>query len=253
MKKVVILGCGPAGLLAAHAANLLRMQPKIYALMKPSVINGAQFVHGDEAIHGLECGEPSVVTYSKLGTRDGYAQKVYGSADAPCSWDSFPEGDQKAWSMHDIYQTLWALYSDAVTDLRVFGSDIAPLEKEYDLVISTIPRMTICVKRHDFTSQRVLFREGVPFRREGNWIEYNGEPTTPYYRTSSLFGHASTEFGEVGSWTVPPAGLQQGIKPLGHDCDCHPKTKFVGRFGRWEKGVLVHHAFQEAFDALQSL
>jgi len=248
--KVAILGCGPAGLLATHAAQLMHINPKVFAIKKPSVINGAQFIH--DSIHGLDLGAAQPVDFRKVGDKAGYAFKVYGSRDAECSWDLFPSGELPAWPMHGVYDTLWSLYEELVTDCRLFPSDIRTLESEYDLVISTIPRMTICQRKHDFRSQRVLFSNRAAFRTTGNFIEYNGEVDVPYYRTSRLFGYGSTEFGEHHKLHVP-ADMQAGVKPLGTNCDCHPKVVFVGRFGKWQKGVLVHHAFQEAFDALQQL
>ncbi len=253
MKRVAILGCGPAGLLAAHAAQLMHMESDtaLFAIKQQSVIQGAQFIH--EEIPGLDCGIPVPVMFLKCGTKEGYAEKVYGDALAPCSFDLLPEGEHQAWPMHEVYSTLWDLYSDGINDKRIYPHDIRPLEQEFDLVISTIPRMMLCLRRHSFASQKVYFRQRAALRTTGNFIEYNGDPDALHYRSSHLFGHESTEFGEYNNRASILAQLTEGIKPLSTSCTCHPKTLFVGRFGKWQKGVLVHHAFQEVANALQQL
>lgn len=251
MKRVAILGCGPAGLLAAHAASIAHVDATIFAVKQRSIISGAQFIH--EPIAMLEVGNPSSVRYTKLGTKEGYATKVYADPVAPCSWDLLPEGDHPAWPMTSVYELLWDLYAADVHDKRIYPHDLRPLEEQYDLVICTIPRMTLCMRKHSFASVRVFFRDKAVLGAQGNFIEYNGLPEIPHYRSSRLFGHDSLEFGEVGSWAQQPTDMRVGVKPLSTSCNCHPNTLFVGRFGKWQKGVLVHHAFQEVVDALQQL
>jgi hypothetical protein len=249
MKRVAILGCGPAGLLAAHAASIAHVDSQIFAVKQPSVINGAQFIH--EPIAMLDVGDPSTVHYTKQGAREGYATKVYGDPNAPCSWDLLPEGDHPAWPMLGIYELLWELYAGDVHDKRIYPHDLRPLEEQYDLVICTIPRMTLCLRKHSFASVRVFFSDRSTFGAMPNFIEYDGRESVEHYRKSRLFGHESLEFGDHAE--RHREGLRAGVKPLSTSCNCHPKTLFVGRFGKWQKGQLVHHAFQDALKALQEL
>ena len=69
---------------------------------------------------------------------------------------------------------------------------------------------------------------------------YNGDPLWTWYRASLIDGHAALES------TKPFSGAWSGVKPLATTCDCYRQIKRVGRFGRWQKGVLVHHAFAQA-------
>jgi hypothetical protein len=259
VKKVAILGCGPAGLLAAHAAHIMRLDTKVFAIKEPSAINGAQFLH--EEIPQLDCGTSRPIVIRKFGTAEGYAEKVYGDAGAPTSFDLLQEGEVPAWPMQPLYQLLWDLYSDLIRDVKLFPADIKALLDEYDLVISTVPRPILCKHRglHSFDSQRVFFSPNAMFRtNEPDYIVYNGNSGKheDWYRCSRIWGLESTE--------VSTARLSEGeafvrnykasgTKPLETNCTCWPDMLCVGRFGKWQKGVLVHHAFKEAFDALQSL
>src|SRR5262245_15995908 len=83
--RVVVLGCGPAGLLAAHAASLYGCDVRILSIRQPSIISGAQFLH--EHIPGVTGDIDGHVLFMKAGTAGGYAKKVYGNSRIPTSWD----------------------------------------------------------------------------------------------------------------------------------------------------------------------
>jgi hypothetical protein len=259
MKKVAILGCGPAGLLAAHAAHILRVDAKVFGIKQMSVIDGAQFLH--EEIPHLDCGTPKPIKIIKFGTAEGYANKVYGDVGAPCSFDLLQPGEVPAWPMQPTYQLLWDLYSELITNVRLFPADIGVLVNEYDLVISTVPRQLLCKHRgvHEFDSQHVFFAHRAMYRSsEPAYVVYNGNDGEheDWYRCSKIWGLESTEvsaarLSEADAFVR--AYTKHGIKPLSTNCTCDPDVLRIGRFGKWQKGVLVHHAFQEALNALQSL
>jgi hypothetical protein len=256
MKQIAILGCGPAGLLAAHACRGTGAAVRVYAIKQPSVISGAQFLH--EEIPDLGCGEAQGIFIEKIGTKEGYATKVYGHPDAPCSFDLLETGEHDAWPMLGIYTKLWEMYVDLVRDVRLYPADIKPLMRDYDLVISTVPRPLLCnyPGSHTFPGQAVFFdaKAEMASYDEGSFICYNGDSNHDWYRTSSIFGTDSTEYSTAmpGSWPSDKP-LAQGMKPLSSNCNCHKGMLCVGRFGKWQKGVLVHHAYQEVVDALQQL
>lgn len=245
---VAVLGCGPAGLLAAHAAKQEgAREVGVFSLRQKSMISGAQYVH--EAIPGLTAASPdALIRYIKHGTRAGYATKVYGSPDAPCSWDHFESGEVHAWQMEKVYDALWDEWYDEIQDGRVDAGDIAILLDDYDLVISAIPKTQTCIRDHDFRWKNVWIADynSLPYETD-NVILYNGDPLDHWYRASRLFGHDSTES------TDPMTGAKRGMKPLSNDCDCWKEITYVGRFGKWEKGVLVHHAYRDAIGACRAL
>lgn len=249
--KVAVLGCGPAGLLAAHTAESKGAEVTIFSQPSKSPIHGAQFIH--EPIPGLTHDTPDdYVRFIKHGTRAGYAEKVYGKSDAPCSWDHFEDGFVPAWQTEKVYDVLWERFAGSIVPLRVDPGDIPIWLDDYDRVFSTIPKPQLCIRGHEFTWKNVWIADycSLPYDVRNNVILYNGDPLDHWYRASRLFGHDATES------TDPMSGAVPGMKPLSNNCDCWPELVNVGRFGKWEKGILVHHAYgqvTEALDAVQPL
>lgn len=248
--EVLILGCGPAGLIAAQAADAAGATVSIASKRTKSVMPGAQFIH--EPIPGL-VGEQGArtITFEKIGTREGYAAKVYGSPDAPCSWDEFPEGEVVAYPIGAIYDRLWEKWSpevvNEVVDAEWLRYEISS-EVEWDLIVSSIPAPAICHSRHVFRHQDIYITDHA-WRGVGeDTIVYNGDTADHWYRSSKLFGHEYTES------TIRTPTAVHGMKPLSNNCDCwQGKVLRIGRFGKWEKGVLVHHAYEEVTRALHQL
>jgi hypothetical protein len=251
MIRVVVLGCGPAGLLAAHAASLHGCDVHILSLKQPSFINGAQFLH--EGIPGVTKEPDGHVLFTKTGSRDGYARKVYGSAKMPVSWDLWENAvSRPAWSMQKSYSLLWKMYVRGIKHFPVNSiEDIEAAEQiGADLYITSLPATSMCYNNeHIFESVPMYVSRRFDAPIPENTIIYNGHVDVPWHRASSLFGHRSMEFSRR------PMGVNAlvGTKPTAHNCDCNPHWMRVGRFGRWKRGVLVHHAFNEVTRALQQV
>lgn len=244
--KVAVLGCGPAGLLSALAIEQCGHKPVIFSNPIKSRMPGAQFLHA--AIPGLTPDEPELfINFLKRGSAQGYAAKVYGRRDAPTSWDAFPEGRVGAWSLARAYDLLWERYRGRIVAGEVGREGLDLIEDRFDAALSTIPAQVLCDNpEHTFDSTTVWIRTG-PMPQGVNVIEYNGQPLVGYYRSSSIEGHGSVEFGH------PVRGADPGVKPLGTNCDCRHRFYRLGRFGTWKKGVLVHHAYEEAKALINAL
>lgn len=241
-RKVCVLGCGPAGMMVAHAATLRGCQVTIFSQYKPSVIGGAQYLH--QAIPEATGDEPDgVVELVKLGTRRRYAERVYGDPDAPTSWDDYSAGEHKVWNMRRAYSWLWYKYESRIVDVTVTPDKLARLGRGYFAILSTIPRHVFCTKpeEHTYTSQNVWITDDDIVA--DNTIVMNGEEG-PWYRACKIFETPGVE------WPSPQAGAVKVIKPLRTDCDCHQSVLKFGRYGLWRKGVLIHDAFNEAYGAL---
>jgi len=257
--NVCILGCGPAGLLAAHAVEREGGTVTIISLRHKSRIPGAVFLH--ESIPGLSSRKPDgTIFFQKEGTKRGYAKKVYGNPDAPCSWDLFPRGERRAWSMFILYDRLWARFRLRIKDHLIHQGLLQEITSAgFDLVISAIPVPTICHNdrhEHEHQSISVLNRSLDPLLGNSiyNGVIYNGDSRFNWYRTSNIFGHEATESTvpfTAEQTAVYGARVSLGYKPLQTDCDCHPGIERVGRFGRWEKGVLVHHSYKQTIELMQ--
>ncbi len=244
--KVVVLGCGPAGLLSAYAVEEAGHEVTILSKKEPSWIGGAQYLHRPvESLTGIAGHR---LRYLKLGDRDGYAEKVYGDRSAPCSWAEFGERDEiYGYPLQPVYQRLYNMYESKISNVVVGPLSIERLVDDFDLVISSIPRPALCRLGvggvHTFRSRSIAIKDQFAGLDINNLIVYSGRPEDSWYRMSNLWGHQSVEFA------APATGLANGVKPLGHDCDCHrdfdERLLFVGRFGRWEKGVLISDAYGE--------
>lgn len=248
-KLVTVLGCGPAGMLAAHAAiqnhNFVTI---ISDRTEPSRIGGAQFLH--RAIPGITSDDPDgVVEFKRMGDDRGYAEKVYGHPEAATSWWSYDEGEHPVWSMQDAYDKLWDLYGNLVVEQSVTW-DLVPTIPG-DIVVSCIPAPVVCPHRDVvgeptclFTSQDVWINQV-----EGKFIEpmtiiYSGHPEQPWYRASNIFDNASFEY----SFDPAPRSAVKIKKPLVTDCPGPERIKFyrLGRYGQWQKDRLIHHAYEGA-------
>jgi hypothetical protein len=255
--RVAVLGCGPAGLLAAHAVALAGHEPMIISeKAEPSKIPGAVYLH--KPVPELTTHEPdAMIRFVKLGSREGYAFKVYGSRFSACSWDKFDEGEYPAWSLQNVYKQLWTRYHDRIAERRITGAeDVRTLSEAFPLVISSIPAMTLCENdAHQFQSKKVWHQDEA-HRCVENYddpvIVYDGRigAGCDHYRTSMIFGEGATEYGELPKRQPRPNTVRSGLKPLSNNCDCLPDVLRVGRFGCWHRGVLSHHAFEKVWERM---
>jgi hypothetical protein len=255
-----ILGCGPAGLLAAHAAIGLGEDVTIFSRKTKSWLNGAQYLHG--SIPGLpsEDAEPVMLDYTLIGTADGYREKVYGK-----QWDGTVSPEEMleshpAWNIRTDYDFLWDEYQDLImdSDIHPRSLDLLGMQEHgmYDLIVSSIPAPALCSKGHTFASTEIWAAGdapgmgiSIPYKCPDNTVLCNGEPEPSWYRLSSLYGHKTVEW--PGSMNRPPInGAAKVVKPTMNNCDCFPNVLRVGRYGTWQKGVLAHEAFTTTLLAL---
>jgi hypothetical protein len=224
-KDIAILGCGPAGLLTAWAVEQAGYCPVIFSRPEKSQMPGAQFLH--ESIPDVTNDDP----------------------EAPTSWDAFHEGPVKAWSLAAAYDRLWDRYRPDLVEGEVTPRLLDGIESRFTRAFSTVPAYLLCANEHHrFPAAQVWIRnwessaEGWGFGND--FVEYNGHPGTGYYRASKIGDQCSMEFGHRVGRADP------GAKPLDTTCNCRPFFQRLGRFGKWRKGVLVHHAYKEAGLAL---
>jgi hypothetical protein len=251
MKSVTILGCGPAGLLAAQGAGDAGAKVTIVSRKQKSNIFGAQYLH--VPYPGLEVKHEGVHII-KRGDAEGYGRKVYNDPNRQTSWYNFEDGEMiPAWPMREIYDQLWDRWEDRIVDQELTPQRLDWLEMGgSDLLVSTIPAPALCsVDYHNFDSSSVLVSSS-RCQVNRNSIIYNGISKTPWYRASFLFGVMSTEYGSFRTqWTKSPPGDAVEIKkPQWTDCDCREQWKRVGRYGRWQRGVLAHTAYEEVYHVL---
>lgn len=263
MKSVAILGCGPAGLMVAHAAKMSGWDFRIYSRKAKSQLFGAQYLH--RPIPGLKHGGPRMITYQMRGTAEEYRRKVYGETwDGTVSPEDYPE-PHAAWDLRQAYEHMWFDYADEVVDVDLRECWPAGLDKRSfpvntytpDLVISTVPRTlwdddnshferTYIWALGDGDYERVHMHRPDPFH-----VVCDGTHDNPWYRVSNIFGYCTMEWPQFwnhpyATVTPPARGASRVAKPLRYTGTDHTGFIHLGRYGAWEKGVLTSDVFYEA-------
>lgn len=258
--KILVLGCGPAGLLAAHAASYAPdAYINIVSIKQRSELYGCQYLHGPIPDLALDT---TTVSYELRGSVSDYQRKVYG--DQPVPGGVSPAaltGSHPAWDIRQAYEQLWERYAGLVDDFPIDASDMGRMLSYYapDLVVNTIPLPLLCAEptAHSFTSQQCWAMgdapergQFVPIPRQEDTIVCDGTRDVSWYRTSTVFGYSTAEWS--GLRPKPPLeGVVAFNKPLATTCDCWPDMLRVGRYGSWTKGALSHEAFNTTIKKIQ--
>ena len=261
-ERILVLGCGPAGMIAAHAASSMGHDVSIIsANPRPSTMYGAQYLHAP--IPHVTEGRPVTVNYVLNGSTRGYRDKVYGALgrDLVVSPDALAE-NHSAWDIRYTYNRLWEMYGDKVTGWYVDGNNIDSIKPEWDLIISSIPKISLCSSSFacKFKSVEIWARGEAPERGialdvdvADSTVICNGLDIPTWYRASNIYGHKTIEWSfEAG--LVDPLVTDGGAlvrKPISNECNCHPEILRVGRYGKWKKGVLASDAYDDVTCALR--
>lgn len=257
--KVLVLGCGPAGLMAAHAvANATGGQAHIdiASRKRKSTMYGAQYLH--RPIPGAtDHLDWVMVDYYLRGTIDDYRSKVYGQTyDGSVSPEDLLER-HRAWNIAKTYDVLWDMYEARITDMDIKPHDINDARTEgdgYKYILNTIPLDKLCPKGHAFRYRTIKAAGSapdrgieIPYQCEPNTVVCNGNPEPSWYRLSNIFGMKTVEWPEI---VKPPLSHATIVKPVDTNCNCWPFMTRLGRYGTWTKGVLSHQAYFDTFDML---
>lgn len=265
-RRVAVLGAGPSGLLAAQAAHERGYDPIIFSRpplgdragsVAKSQLHGCQYLHAPVPSLSFAGGAGQPVDYTLRGTSQGYREKVYGpDSRVEVSPDEYGNAiPHLAWDLRLVYEKLWHQWLPAMRPLNVTHEEVViSLERgAWAKVFSTLPAHTICGDpTHTFTEQVVWAmgqREGTqdfPFSCSPFTVLCNGERDTGWYRIANVFGMTTVEWATTRK--PPIKGVVQVAKPLQTNCTCHQDKGLVrlGRYGKWQKGVLVHTAYTEA-------
>jgi hypothetical protein len=267
-KRAAVFGCGPAGLFAAHGLKQLGYHVNIYSKRRKSELFGAQYLHAP--IPGLTDGDDGIdVQYRLVGTPDGYRDKVYKGHPlvGPTSVQAL-ESKHRAWDIRRAYGVAWNLYRDLIQEANVTPEFLGvykwepnklpePMNefidvRQFDRVISSIPLRSLCYQpEHIFESQEVWAigdapERGVfcPITVAESEVICDGTKDRGWYRASNVYGYRTAEWPVDSKPPLP--NIARVEKPIGTNCVCYPGMERVGRYGRWLKGVLSHHAYLAA-------
>lgn len=264
--KVYILGAGPAGMFAAHAAHQAGHEPVLFAeKARRSTMFGAQYLH--TPIPGLSKSQPYAVQYQLRGTTDGYRRKVYGpEATNPVSPETLSTSHY-AWDIREAYNAAWEAYgSRVIASGRLKMADIVGMrEREPDVpIFSTLPLIDLCSNAdHVFVETSVWALGDAPPMNQFVSVDCppftvvcSGDPADLWYRVSNLFDHKTVEWPLSVSYTagVDPAAVIVN-KPVRTSCTCLRAIAVtpLGRYGTWRKDVFSHHAYSTAYEVLSNV
>lgn len=248
VKSCAILGCGPSGLLVAHAALMSGWDMRIYSKKRKSRLFGSQYLH--EPIPGMTHEPATIVQYVLEGTPEEYRHKVYGEAwDGTVSPEDLTE-NHYAWDIRATYDRLYSAYEDDIVEHELRNQNTY-YTWGADLVISTVPRKLWAQPGDVFLSTTVWAigdapELGVetPFRPADNTVICDGTKDVGWYRASCVFGHCTIEWPENNR--PPLDGIALVEKPLSHNSTAASDFIHLGRYGAWEKGVLTTDVFNQA-------
>jgi hypothetical protein len=263
--KIVVLGCGPAGLAAAHAAALSDKNGDIRILSKPrkSFMKGAQYLHQPLPLVGSQI--PFDIDYRLVGgTTEDYAKKVYGAARVRAEETSVAvlQGVHPAWDIRSAYDDLWALYGPYVAPWEASHQALAQIKADWkpDVVISSVPAPLLCAvpDEHAFTAEQIWSTDAAMHtgfwdeRADEDAVVCNAGPSPAWYRSAIIHGWGTTEWPARVRPPLSGDHLWNVTKPIDNTCTCWPQILRVGRYGCWKKGVLVHDAFFSAYKTTQN-
>lgn len=255
MKSVAIFGCGPSGLMAAHAAEMLGWNFEVFSKKRKSFLFGSQYLH--KPIPGMTECHAAVVEYHLEGTPQEYRRKVYGE-----SWDGTVspedlENDHYAWDIRQTYDKMYDAYEDNIHDCEVDSSWLQDRkwQKRFDLVISTLPRKVWAQPGDQFLSSSVWaygdapeLGQVTPFRPKEFTVICDGTKDVGWYRASNIFGYCTIEWPENNK--PPLRGVSLVEKPLSHNSTAANDFVHLGRYGAWQKGILTTDVFDRALEIL---
>lgn len=268
-KRVFVLGCGPAGLFAAHAAASQGHSVTIISKLRRSEMYGAQYLHSE--IPGLTDGStPFKVEYRLEGSLDEYLTKVYGEIipDRSAITVEGLVGVYDAWDIRYAYHSAFHQFMGDIQNHNISADTIYDILTSHrpDLLISTIPAPVLCTQRtrHAFDVRSIYAVGDAPERGtfaprlgiEPNVIQYNGTRDTGWYRASSIGGYHAVEW--PGRRKPPIEHVVQVDKPVGTNCDCWlnaKKTKVIrlGRYGAWDRKGHTHQAYWQTLKVLKEM
>jgi hypothetical protein len=163
------------------------------------------------------------------------------------------------WEFIKTYDAMWDLYMvpggtrAAHVMMMVDATDLTSMLDEYDLVVNTAPRKSLCINpRHEFIFKQVEITDGssYPNQPEDTTI-FNAGDKFPWVRSAYLLGNQSTE------WLVgtAPEELNPVLirKPISHNCNCLAQVLCTGRFGAWKNETWVDTAYYDVRDAIVSM
>lgn len=258
---MIVFGGGPSGLMAAWAATQAgyAVDAILDAQARPpdGTTSGVYYLHAacDLPIPSQE------VWVTSSGTKQQYAQKVYGDPKAPCSFPATPHSV----TAHDgmaAMRYLWHTFRGKVERARVEHLDHMAHLAHGKLAINTIPLNVLTGVDYLHSTAYCLVLET---DAEGAFVHYAGAPGLPYYRHSVVFGTEAYEYPADKAervlweeqrrrfaWAHPVVKVEPDRRAMDAIVRMPPNIMFTGRYGAWSKRTLTHNVYYDTRKWLES-
>lgn len=253
--KVIVIGCGPAGLAAAHAAAGHGCEIQVIAPREKTPQRGPLLIQ--RPIPGINNSQPDGTIHQRVigGSVLDYRYKLYGDVNIGINGDVL-QPEYHAWQHRETYDALWERYERYIEDRKVTPGELLKLHEVADLVVSTANARSLCFqwgtfsKRHKFSSATVAVTPRAEYPNQpDNTIIFNAGDEYPWVRSSRIFGNEVTEWMMLDA----PSYAMQVVKPISTNCDCFPHVLRTGRFGAWRNETWVDTAYWDTYTAIASM
>lgn len=272
--KVFVLGAGPDGLLAAHAAAMSGHEVSILASSSDKeVIIGNPVL--TSPIPQVAEGDPLKI----LLMRDGHAESIRRKANVSGAFVLSPRdqdyhkgyserGLLRAWSLRDAYNKLWEKFSPYLGLNEHMNADFVSslVESDADVVISSLSAQLLCREpSHSFLYDEILRADAEHFVRAtlshripaeyDGIFSLNDEKDVSWFGASLINGNSDLRWPKSANPCYVPRNEQQVVKyPAITTCDCFPMVVKVGQKGRWQsRGFLVDRVFSDMLSMLEDI
>ena len=263
-KKLAVLGAGPSGMMAAHAAAQCGYYVKVFD-REPSQVrrnSGVFYIHDDCDLLLDSIKIRQTVLGCSLMTPDeislAYSNKVYGkpSVGRVSVMNVITEDETTGYNAAQAVDRLWDLYGGQVEKQEIEGMnsvDYLTVYEGFDKVISTIPAYVLYPGIYDSSSAQIKVGKAP---EDEAFIFYNLNSFSPWYRCSAMFGLFIMEYGINGpdEPTDKPSDYQWKTvtKVIGNGVISDREDLFlVGRYGAWNKTTLTHDVYYETLKWLE--
>ena len=258
---VAVIGCGPAGLAAAHAAYGLGADIVIFSPGKPSPQKGPLVLQRSIPAITTEHPDGYIRQIVIGGSILDYRYRLYGDVNISIQGDLLRPG-YHCWNHIKAYEKMWDLYMERRNHPRIQheygmldGDELYQLQQDerFDLVVNTAPLKDLCFNpTHEFTFKQVDITLGQSYPDQPpDTTIFNAGDEFKWVRSAWLLGNSCTE------WLIGTAPEDADVitirKPIRHDCNCFPRVLGTGRFGAWRNETWVDTAYYDTRDAIVSM
>jgi hypothetical protein len=178
-----------------------------------------------------------------------YSLKVYGIDSIKNSISKMIAYKKKSiiWNLRDAVDFLWGKYQFMIKERRFNSFDeLSLLGSKYKIVLSSIP---INFLDKTITDSEKSFVTTFHVKNSTNKVFYDIDPNSIVYRFGSMFNSFFIESIKPLNFGISTSVLK--IKSLGsYKISPNDNVVLIGRYGAWNKNILVDDVYREVKDRI---